>query len=303
MVWTAVGTAITPSNQWQFTAPIEGEFFRLKHTRSPSEPKAWICQAEKLEDGSYQIFDTQQVYASNPTESFQLKKPAIFVDRCIGFRYKTDYKSSWMIALEVSNIFTPSVGTTMPSPTKTYYLKDSFTGIDGEILTNHKMDLGGGWSTSDSNWKILNNKAVSGNATGLGTIVLSDSQHSDISVEASINWSNQNVNSQQGLVLRAVDNQNYLLIRYVFLTNNFRITQTINGNQTDLASGSTTISNGLTNLLKFTASGSSLKAFLDNQQVISINSDALIDATKCGLWSYEQSSGFAASWEDFMLLQ
>lgn len=118
MTWTAVSTALTPNNQWQFTAPVEGEFFRLKHTRSPNEPKAWICQAEKLEDDSYQIFDVQPIHANNLAESFQLKKPAIFTNRCVGFRYAVDYNSPWVIALEVSDVTSRSVSPNTASTSK-----------------------------------------------------------------------------------------------------------------------------------------------------------------------------------------
>ena len=138
MVWATVGTPITPNNQWQFTAPVEGEFFRLKHTRSPGEPKAWICQAEKLEDDSYQIFDVQPIHANNPTESFKLKKPAIFTNRCVGLRYVVDYKSPWVINLEVSNVFSPtSPNTSEPSKTLTYLFDGDANGVCYWLGTNY----------------------------------------------------------------------------------------------------------------------------------------------------------------------
>jgi hypothetical protein len=98
MSWTPV-TAITPSNKWRFTAAIDGEFFRLKHSNAPHSPKAWICQAEKLDDNTYQIFDVQPIRGDS-TEVFRFIKPAEFSNRCLGFRYAINYQSNWTIDLE-----------------------------------------------------------------------------------------------------------------------------------------------------------------------------------------------------------
>lgn len=165
MAWATFGTTITPNNQWQFIGPVEGEFFRLKHTRPPRDPKAWICQAEKLEDNSYQIFDIQQIHANNSTECFQLKKPAIFTNRCIGFRYAVDYKLPWTISLEVSDIFTDTVTTpNTPETTKalTYASDGDTNGMCYWLGTNK----------GTTEWSNPNNKLLilSASSIGVGTL-------------------------------------------------------------------------------------------------------------------------------------
>lgn len=163
-----------------------------------------------------------------------------------------------------------------------YYLHDTFTDTNGKSLSTHLMDIGDGWSTSDTNWKISNNKAVTGYAVGSGTLVHANSGFSNVEVKADITFVNQGVNSQQGLILRAIDSNNYLLLRYIFLANSFRITQTINGNQSDLVSASASVSNGSESILKFVASGDNLLGFLNDVQIINTATSILSTATRCG---------------------
>lgn len=112
MNWTAVQT-IAPTKQWTFTSAVTGSYFRIKHTNAPSNPTAWICQAEQLPDGTYQIFDEQPIVAHSTTEIFSLFNRGLLANRCIGIRQKFNAltTNTWSIALEVSDLVVSSGGT------------------------------------------------------------------------------------------------------------------------------------------------------------------------------------------------
>lgn len=88
MAWVTTGLLI-PSTDWQFTEPVGGTLFQLKHVTSdlPFEYFAGeICQAEIDADGTTRIFDAQPLDTQKELDVVELIKPDCFTDRRIGIR-------------------------------------------------------------------------------------------------------------------------------------------------------------------------------------------------------------------------
>ncbi|MEH2434974.1 MAG: hypothetical protein V7K25_12095 [Nostoc sp.] len=59
MSWQTI-TAIQVTDTWQFTAPIQGSLFRLKHSLLGTAPHSfisgWVCQANFTNDNKVEIY-------------------------------------------------------------------------------------------------------------------------------------------------------------------------------------------------------------------------------------------------------
>ena len=76
MIWSSVGT-ISLKSDWQFTEPVEGDFFRLKHSGAPLSGLFSIAQAQ-IGEGSIDLIDSQTFESSNQPEILRLPTPECF---------------------------------------------------------------------------------------------------------------------------------------------------------------------------------------------------------------------------------
>jgi hypothetical protein len=115
MTWTRVGV-FRVSPRWQFTEPVEGEFFRIKSTLSATSPSLWsglICQSPSGFNEPI-IYQPQRIWAvENEWTGLQLQRPEILPNRSIGIKRLGDFRTaiSWYLTLEVWNprgLFNPT---------------------------------------------------------------------------------------------------------------------------------------------------------------------------------------------------
>lgn len=79
---------LIPSTDWQFSKPLEGTFFELKHITSdlPYEYfRGEICQAE-IDGENIRILGAQPLDTQKELDVVKLTKPACFTERRIGIR-------------------------------------------------------------------------------------------------------------------------------------------------------------------------------------------------------------------------
>lgn len=87
MVWATAGTPIKLDIDWQFTEPIEGQYFRFKHESQPANAIYEIAQVELNDDGSYTLFDSQVLTVERGfIDTVKLSKPGIFTQRRLAIR-------------------------------------------------------------------------------------------------------------------------------------------------------------------------------------------------------------------------
>ena len=87
MPWSSAGTISLLTTNWQYTDPIEGEYFRFKHFEAPSGAGYAIAQAVFLEDETVQFFDSQVLfYEKGLIDTLRLKKPEWATERRLGFK-------------------------------------------------------------------------------------------------------------------------------------------------------------------------------------------------------------------------
>lgn len=108
MRWRPLAT-ITLTSSWQFVLIPTGSFVRLIHSSVPSNPTAWICQAEKLIDNTFQIFNQQALRPQGGIlkEVFKLEIPEIFSKNYVGLRQKfSGAEPGWEVQIEEADLQT-----------------------------------------------------------------------------------------------------------------------------------------------------------------------------------------------------
>lgn len=87
MAWTSLASILLRPD-WQYTDPVSGTFFRLKHTGAPYGGLFAIGQAEFNTDNSINLIDVQFLETGQVQEYdvLRLPKPNCFGDRRIAIR-------------------------------------------------------------------------------------------------------------------------------------------------------------------------------------------------------------------------
>ena len=87
MAWSSAGTISLLTTNWQYTDPIEGEYFRFKHFEAPSGTGYAIAQAVFSEDGTVQFIDSLVLFhEKGVVDTLRLKKPEWATERRLGFK-------------------------------------------------------------------------------------------------------------------------------------------------------------------------------------------------------------------------
>jgi len=110
MTWTLVQNLAVLANQWSYTEPIEGTYFRLRHTFSGLPDyyfKGKIGQLQILADGTKEVYSIQTIAAKAEAEILEFLSFGELTARRIGIRGPTGeippVAWSWQIQIEVSD--------------------------------------------------------------------------------------------------------------------------------------------------------------------------------------------------------
>lgn len=76
MTWTPSGS-ISPKTNWQYTEPVEGSYFKLKHSGFPVNNSYLLANAQ-VNAGSVELANIQEFTASDEAEVIYLKAPPVF---------------------------------------------------------------------------------------------------------------------------------------------------------------------------------------------------------------------------------
>lgn len=79
-------SSILVKTDWQYTEPITGEYFRLKHVNAPLNSSYLIAQAQLNTDNSVELFDIQELKVTPELQDIYLKIPGVFSDRRIAIK-------------------------------------------------------------------------------------------------------------------------------------------------------------------------------------------------------------------------
>lgn len=85
MTWSTVDS-LPISLNWEYTDPVQGDYFRIRHTGFPTSGSCSIAQAELKDDGTLELFGCQELKPHPEAETFILKKPGTFKNRRIAFK-------------------------------------------------------------------------------------------------------------------------------------------------------------------------------------------------------------------------
>lgn len=144
MTWTPSGSILLKTD-WQYTEPIIGSYFKLKHSNFPVNNSYLVAQAEINVDGSVELADIRELNASSEAEVLQLIAPPVWSERRLAIKRiakqpnlaselrrvirndllsdseieLTSRRSIWTVDIEVSNYIEPvtsSGGGTVTTP-------------------------------------------------------------------------------------------------------------------------------------------------------------------------------------------
>lgn len=82
MTWQPLNQ-LTLTQEWQFTDPIQGEYFKLTHSNLGSVARCMICQATVINDKLF-LYQVREISA-NQDEIIKIENNQIFDNRRIGF--------------------------------------------------------------------------------------------------------------------------------------------------------------------------------------------------------------------------
>ncbi|MEH1795876.1 MULTISPECIES: hypothetical protein [unclassified Nostoc] len=107
MAWQTI-SAIQVTNTWQFTAPIEGNLFRLKHSLLGTAHgflSGWVCQATFINE-QVEIYQPQKIYPRNELVILEFISPACFSERRIGVKKRQSREINnlvWIVEVDIWN--------------------------------------------------------------------------------------------------------------------------------------------------------------------------------------------------------
>jgi hypothetical protein len=90
----------TLSDTWQYTAPVDGRLFRIRHLSAPAGGRALITQA--IPGNALQLFDVQRLTPKPQDDLFDFVSPVgLESDRRIAVKLASYSAQSWLIGVDV----------------------------------------------------------------------------------------------------------------------------------------------------------------------------------------------------------
>ena len=172
----------------------------------------------------------------------------------------------------------------------------TFAIVAGENTTV-KYDLG----AENSKWKFVAGQWVRRASGGRQVLaqtaetqpwavaLLEDQKFSDVDVSVRFRPISGKEDASGGIIFRATDGRNYLLVRANALENNFRLYMIVNGKRSTIASAKVTEPKlGTWHTIRVVAKGSKIQAYLDDALLLD-HDDKTVTSGWVGLWTKADS--------------
>lgn len=111
----------------------------------------------------------------------------------------------------------------------------------------------------------------------------------DVAVSVRFRTVSGEVDQAAGLVVRATDESNYLIVRANALEDNTRLYRVVDGRRKQIAGRDMTVTPGEWHTLKLEAKGEALTVWFDGEKIIDARDATFLDAGKVGLWTKADS--------------
>lgn len=156
---------------------------------------------------------------------------------------------------------------------------DDFNRADSSSSLGTPSDGGGAWTALVGTWGIASNTGyLATDAGDSQDVAVLDSGTSDVDVQVTL----ATLTSTPGLILRAADSNNYLLLQTT--TSGFTMYRRASGSFTGIGSWSGTTASG--DVIKFQGNGTTVKAFHAGVERISVTESSGQTNTKHGIYSF-----------------
>jgi len=128
-------------------------------------------------------------------------------------------------------------------------------------------------------------------------VQLSSDVHADMAVSAQFKPISGRTDQAAGVLLRIQDSRNYYIVRANALEGNVVIFKYVNGQRSEIKSGSINVASGAWQLLRGEAVGTTLRGFVGDKLVVE-SKDATFREGRAGLWTKADS---VTCFDDVML--
>ncbi len=182
-------------------------------------------------------------------------------------------------------------------------LNDTFTDVDGTLLTAHTMNTGPGWVNGNGTFKIVSNKATP-NSNANDDMITSDAGNADVTLAMTVTAFGTAGNQRNpGIVLRYTDTTHLWLVDISpGTTNNIVLYENTGSGYTSRATGSAVIVSGTGTGVIVGCVGSVINVQISGNSIFTyIAASSNNTATKYGLRLGVQGAATACTWDDLLV--
>jgi hypothetical protein len=179
-------------------------------------------------------------------------------------------------------------------------LWDTFTDVNGTLLTSHMMNTGPGWTQTGLPFEIQSNELV---MTGNGYCACwSESGITDFTAQVTQSWLGNPALSDTlcGLLVRSAGGYSGYALHQRSAGTIELAKISAGPTYTALQTAAVTFTNGVPNVLKIVASANNLACYFDGVLVFTVVDSTFSGNTKHGLIGYHDAS-YASKWENFVV--
>lgn len=173
-------------------------------------------------------------------------------------------------------------------------LSGTYSSIDTLIKFENEQagSIPAGWTNVYGSYIVrqeANNKILSQVAENKGmdfnVAVMNGAILKDVELSVDIRAISGAEDQGGGLVWRYVDNNNYYIVRFNPLEDNFRLYKVFNGKRIQLASSSIAVPKGSWFNIRVVMKGAEITCYLNEKELISKSDDTFTKAGKTGFWT------------------
>ena len=197
-------------------------------------------------------------------------------------------KSAFLGVLVASSIAASVLGAAMAAPGSTAAAQERSTMKEDFSGENAKWKfVAGHWVRRTSDGRSVLAQTVETQPWAVA--VLEDKKFADVDVSVRFRPVSGKEDASGGIIFRATDGQNYLLVRANALENNFRLYTIVNGKRSTIASARVNEPQlGAWHTIRVVATGSKVQAYLDGTRLLD-HEDRTFTQGWIGLWTKADS--------------
>jgi len=169
------------------------------------------------------------------------------------------------------------------------------TAQEGTVINFDNATTGslpGGWTNATGKWVVKQDgkntvlaQTFKNRGSNFNVAVYNGATLKDVDLSVDIRAISGNEDEGGGLVWRYIDNNNYYVVRFNPLEDNYRLYKVENGRRIQLASARATVPKGSWFTVKVEMKGNQVNCYLNGKRLLEKTDDTFTKAGKVGFWT------------------